>query len=157
MTGRKFNPLGWVKALGSGEAGQALVETALTVSLFLVLLIGAAEFARLAFAAIEVANAAEAGAAYGAQNGSTANDTTGIQTAAKNDASNLTSMTATASTSFICSDGMASTGLNTDCPNSHIEEIITVNTQATVNPLLYVPGLPKTYRVRGKAIQKCGQ
>ena len=57
-------------------------------------LIGAAEFARAAYAYIEVSNAARAAVQYGAQNDATALDTAGMLTAAKNDyafdANNLT-------------------------------------------------------------------
>jgi Flp pilus assembly protein TadG len=43
------------------DAGQALLELALTVPLLVLILLGAAEFSRLAYAAVEVANAAKAG------------------------------------------------------------------------------------------------
>ena len=66
------------RALRSGEAGGALVETALTAPVLVLLVLGAVEFARVACAAIEVTNAARAGVAYGAQNGGTASDTPGI-------------------------------------------------------------------------------
>ena len=52
------------------EVGGSLVETALTAPLLLTLLIfGSVEFARVAYAAIEVTNAARAGVSYGAQSG----------------------------------------------------------------------------------------
>ena len=54
------------------EDGQSLVELALTVPILLLLLLGAAELARVAYAAIEVSNAAEAAVRYGAQNSTTA-------------------------------------------------------------------------------------
>jgi Flp pilus assembly protein TadG len=140
-----------------GEAGQALVETALVLPLLVTILLGGAEVAQVAYAAIEVANAARAGAEYGAQSGGTASDTAGIATAAANDAADITTLTTTSSYSCVCSNGSTSTCANTDCANSHIEEILTVNTQATVNPLFHIPGLPTTYTLKGKAIQKCLQ
>jgi len=139
------------------EAGQALVETALVIPLLLTLLIGTAEIARVAYAAIEVANAAHAGAQYGAQNGYTASDTTGITNAAAFDAANLTGLTTTSSYSCICSDGSSSTCAPGDCASSHTEETLTVNTQATIDPIIHLPGLPTTYTVKGQAIQKCAQ
>jgi Flp pilus assembly protein TadG len=140
-----------------GEAGQALVETALVFPLLITILVGAAELARVAYGAIEVANAARAGAQYGTQSGYTASDTTGIATAASSDAANLTALTATSSYSCICSDGTASTCLNTDCATSHIVQTLTVNTQATIDPLFHIPGLPRTYTLKGKAVQRCVQ
>jgi Flp pilus assembly protein TadG len=139
------------------EAGQALVETALIFPVLIALLIGAAELARVAYAAIEVSNAARAGVQYGAQSGATASDSTGIATAAANDAANLTGLVTTSSYSCVCSDGTASTCANTDCANSHIEETLTVNTVETINPLIHLHGLPRTYTLKGKAIQKCVQ
>jgi Flp pilus assembly protein TadG len=139
------------------DAGQALVETALLIPLLTTLLIGTAEMARVAYAAIEVANAAHAGAQYGAQSGYTASDTTGISNAAAIDAANLTGLTTISSYSCICSDGSASTCQPTDCSNTHIEQTLTVNTQATIDPIIHLPGLPTKYTVKGQAIQRCAQ
>ena len=139
------------------EEGQALVETAVAVVLLTTVLIGGVELARVAYAAIEVANAARAGVQYGTQNGRDASDTTGIQTAAANDASNLTGFSATTSYTCVCSDGSASTCQPTDCANSHIEQTLTVNTQATIDPIIHLPGLPRTYTLKGQAVQKCVQ
>ncbi len=138
------------------SSGQALIETALTVSLFALLLFGVAEFGRLAFAAIEVSNAASAGARYAAQAGA-ASDTTGIANAAANDAGNLTDLSTSSSYSCICSDGSSSTCSNSDCSTSHIEETVTVNTQVSFDPLIHLPGLPTTYTLKGKAVEKCLQ
>jgi Flp pilus assembly protein TadG len=140
-----------------GQAGQSLVETALVFPMMIAILVGAAELARVAYAAIEVANAARAGAQYGTQNGAAASDTTGIATAASSDAANLTTLTTTSSFTCVCSDGSASTCANTDCANSHIEQTLTVNTQATIDPVFHIPGLPKKYTLKGQAIQKCVQ
>lgn len=140
------------------SSGQALVETALTVPVLILLLLGVAELGRLAFAAIEVSNAARAGAAYAAQNGSTASDTTGIATAASNDAANLTGLTTTSSISCICSDGTAASCTdNSACSTSHIEESVTVNTQVSFSPMIHLPGLPTTFTLQGQAVQKCLQ
>ncbi|HZL52764.1 MAG TPA: TadE family protein [Terracidiphilus sp.] len=137
-----------------GEGGQALVELALSMPLLLVILLGAAEFARMEYAGIEVADAAMAGVQYGAQEPNTAADTTGIQAAARGDAPDITLGTTTASISCICSDGSASTCLSTDCSTSAIEQILTVKTQATLTPVIHVPGLPATFALHGQAVQK---
>jgi hypothetical protein len=98
-----------------------------------------------------------AGVQYGAQSPIEAADTAGIQAAAQNDAPDLASglLIATASKSCICSDGSASTCLSTDCsPGVSIETILTVKTQATVDPLIHLPGIPSTFTLRGQAVQK---
>src|SRR5271163_1698666 len=87
-----------------GDVGQAFVELALVLPIFLLLLVGAAELGRIAYASIEVSNAARAGAAYGAQSHITASDIGGIQLAVTADAGvDITSISATATQSCSCS------------------------------------------------------
>lgn len=136
------------------DKGQALVELALSFPILVFLFVGAAEFARVVYASIEVSNAAMAGVSYGAQSPTTAADTTGIQTAVANDAQDLTLSPATVSKSCICSDGSASTCLSTDCSTSNIETILTVQTQATIDPGIHLPGFATTYTLQGQAVQK---
>jgi Flp pilus assembly protein TadG len=139
------------------DAGQALVELALTMPLMIVLLAGAAELGRVAYASIEVANAARAAVSYGSQTATKAGDTTGISTIAADDAADVSLGPTTTSESCICSDGSASTCLATDCHGSNIETILTVHTQATFDPLIHLPGLPTTYTIHGDAVQKVMQ
>lgn len=154
MTDIKLDRCRSVRRPDERSSGQALLETALTASLFTLLLVGVAEFGRLAFAAIEVSNAAGAGARYASQAGEAA-DQTGIQNAAANDAGNLTGLTTTSSHSCICSDGSSSTCSTGDCSSSHIEDTVTVNTQVSFDPLFHLPGLPKTFTLKGQAVEKC--
>jgi Flp pilus assembly protein TadG len=147
---------GPLKSRFRSTSGQSLIESALVFPILIFFLVGSFELARVARVSISVANAAKAGAQYAAQNGFTANDSSGIQTAASAEAPNL-SVTATTSYACVCSDGSSSTCLNTDCSSSHMEETVTVNTQATVNPLFHLPGLPTTWTVKGKAVQRCLQ
>jgi Flp pilus assembly protein TadG len=141
---------------GSDSTGQALVETAMAIAILIPVLIGTADLVRVFRAAIAVSNAAKAGAQYAIQNGATAQDATGIQNAASAEAPNLT-IVATPSYTCICSDGSASTCQNSDCPTSHLEQTVTVQTSADVTPLIHLPSLPKTYTLKGKAIQRCLQ
>ena len=73
----------------TAESGQGLIELALTLPFLMLILLGAAEFARFAWASIETTNAARAGVQYGAQTDITASDDSGMQTAALNDGVNL--------------------------------------------------------------------
>ena len=139
------------------EKGQSLVETALVFPVLITLFVGTVEMARIARASISVNNAAKAAVQYGAQSGFTAQDSTGIQTAASNEAPNLT-VVATPAVSCICSDGTAATcSSNTACPNSHLIETLTVTTQATVTPFMQLPHLPKSFTITGSATQRCLQ
>jgi Flp pilus assembly protein TadG len=142
------------------DIGQAFVELALVMPIFVVLLVGAAEFGRLAYIGIEVSNAARAGVAYGAQNHITASDTLGMTTAAKNDGSNVTILSATASHFCQCSGAGSSTCSSGDCATptgNRILEFVQVNTTAGVDALFYVPGLPHTYTLTGQAIMRVEQ
>jgi Flp pilus assembly protein TadG len=157
MTGIGFDYRGLLTRLCNGSAGQSLIEVALSVPIFVLLLVGAAEFGTVLYVAIEVSDAARDGAVYGAQNGSTASDTTGIATAASNGAANLSGLTTTSSYSCACSDGTSSTCAVDDCANSHIEETVTVNTQISFTPVIHLPAIPSTFTLKGKAVQKCLQ
>lgn len=153
MINKILSVRGFLKSCRKSEAGTAFVELSLVFPLLTVLLIGSAEFARLAYASIEVSNAARAAVEYGAQTSSTAADTTGIKLAATNDAANLSGLSTTLSTSCICSDGTASTCLNTDCSTSQIEQVLTVQTQASFDPKIYLTGFPKSFTLHGRAVQ----
>jgi Flp pilus assembly protein TadG len=142
------------------EVGSSLVELALSAPILILLLLGAAAMATAIYDSIAVEDAAMAGVQYGAQNTIAVADTTGIKNAAAAAAPSLT-LTTTPSTSCICSDGNSSACQPTDCPNgASIETILTVNTQVTITPSVYfpglngIPGLPKTYTLYGQAIQK---
>jgi Flp pilus assembly protein TadG len=143
-----------LRARVRNEQASALVELAILLSLFSLMLVGAFEIAMAAYTSIEVSNAALAGVQYGAQSAATAGDTTGIQTAATNDAPNITLGTTTVTESCICSDGSASTCKPTDCSGSNIETILKVQTQATFTPAIKVPGLPASFTLNGEAVQK---
>ena len=147
-------------AMGN-DCGQALVELALLFPVFILLLVGAAEFGRLAYAAIEVANAARAGAAYGAQTHLTASYTTiKIPLAATQDAPNVTGIKATASNSCDCSSGstISCTYALSLCPSpARIIEYVHVNTTATVDTMFNYPGLPHTFTLTGQATMRVEQ
>jgi Flp pilus assembly protein TadG len=144
------------------ESGQAFVELALTVPLLVLLLLGAAELARVAYMAIELSNAAKAAVQYGAQNPTTAIDVGGMQTAAQLEAPDLfnasstTNFTVTPTHSCVCSTGAAAPHCALgDCTNSELEEVLQVNTSAQYDPLIHIPGLTNnTFTLHGQAIQK---
>lgn len=146
-------------AISRCEAGQALAEASLAVPFFLLLLLGAVDLARAAYAGIEVTNAAKAAVQYGAQNSATASNTFAIQNAAASDASSLTTLNTTVSTAGICSDGSACTGTggtcrSNDCSSSHIETILTVNASTTYHPIFPLPAGDNGITLRGEAVQK---
>jgi Flp pilus assembly protein TadG len=143
------------------DIGQAFVELALVMPIFILLLLGAAELGRLAYASIEVTNAARAGVAYGAQNHTTASDVSGIRLAATKDSGDVTTMAPPAVTqSCSCSDGTAITCANagTNCINpARIIEYVQVSTSAPVDTVFHFPGIPNTVTMQGQAIMRVEQ
>ena len=158
------------------SSGSALVEVALAAPLFLLMVAGAFEIGRVAHFAIEIQNAAHAGAVYGSQPnnvpGTGANDpaTARITQAAQNDAPDLGNLTATPGTACVCetlttgntptyspSSGTVacSDPTITACSGSsgtvtyRIVTYVTVSTQATINPIFNVSALPGSYTIHG--------
>jgi len=147
------------------DRAQALVETALSLTILTLMMLGAVEFGSMAVAATEVSNAAKVAAQYAAQSHSTASDLTGIQNAAKNEYHNpagLTLVSPTSTSGYTCT--CAGTGSSTSCTNNsttspscsggYTEVMVTVTTQVTYTPMVHLPGLPSTFQLQGKAQQK---
>lgn len=138
------------------DIGQAFVELALALPIFILLLVGVAEFGMLAYAGIEISNAARAGVAYGAQTAATAADIAGMELAATNDASNIAGLSATATQFWSCSSAPSnqfSTPPAT-CSTGHVLDYVQVNTTATMSPPFHYPGLPATYTLKGHAVMR---
>jgi Flp pilus assembly protein TadG len=142
-----------------GSTGGSIIEIALLVPVFTVLIVGSAEFAGLEYAAIETSNAARAGVAYGAQSSTTAADTAGMQNAAVNDSPNVAGLVATAKEFWSCSATPSTqhtspptcTGTGT---GNHVLNYVEVTTTATVTPEFHLPGLPSSYTLTGQAIMR---
>jgi Flp pilus assembly protein TadG len=155
----KLKGLAFCKMSPGGEDGQSLVETAFLVPLLIVVLLGAVEFGRVAYEAIEVSNAAKAAVQYGAQNRTTAIDSTGMKTAAANDAPNVSGLVTNVSTACTCANTQytpSSCSDNTTCSsNGTVNEItLTVTTSATFTPIIHCPGLPNSITLHGQAVQR---
>src|SRR5580692_1184570 len=135
------------------ESGQALIEAYFASSLLILLLLGAVELGRVAYAATEVSNAARAAAQYAAMNGGAFNtvglDTSGMLVAAQNDAGDLGTLVQFVSTpSYTCACSGAGTATcgspPSGCAGSHLIVTVTVKTKAAFNPLVFIPGVSKT-------------
>jgi Flp pilus assembly protein TadG len=146
----------------ASETGQGMLELALCLPLFALLILGGAEIANIAWASVQLNNAAHAGAQYGSHGRGFAANTGGIETAAQNEAPSLTITFPTApSQTCSCIDpstGAPATTLTTgcqtlvECPSPYvIEDMITVTTQAVVTPLIHYPYLPASYTLHATA------
>ena len=110
----------------------SLVEACLTLPLLFVLVSGAAEFSRVAYTSLEVVSAAKAGVAYGAQSGGPLEIQTASPWQPQQTPANVPGLTVlTPTSSYVCSDGSASTGQPSDCSSSHIVQTLTVTTQVS--------------------------
>ncbi len=134
------------------ESGQALTELGLILPVLVLMLLGTVELARVAYAAIEVSNAAHAGAQYGSRSVFHANDTTGIQNAAANDAANITLSSTTPTLTFTCSDGTTPSGSPLVCASSTatVVNILTVVTTTSFDPFFHLAGLGTTFTLTGR-------
>lgn len=144
-----------------GERGQALVETALVSPLLFLLLLGAAELARVAYAAIEVTNAARAAVQFAAQSPEIIWEKGGITSAAQADAYNInlsSGVTATLTPGYNCSDATAVDYSDVKAPaclTGHLIQTATVTTSVAFDPLIHLPFLPDTITLHGQATEDC--
>jgi Flp pilus assembly protein TadG len=152
----------WPRTEQSSEEGSALVELALSLPVLLVMLLGAAEFARLAYASIEVVNAAHAAAIYASSSHAALSDSPGITNAAGTDSGNLTGSNAiqvtSVSSSCSCSDtsvSLSSGSDNSTCFNAHAGMIttVTVQTKSTFSPVIRMPGSAMSFNLYGNSSQ----
>ena len=141
----------FLRRLCRAESGQALTELGLVLPALTLVLIGAVELARVAYVAIEVSNAAHAGAQYGAQSIIYAADSTGIQNAAANDAANVTLASTTPTLTYTCSDGTTPSGSPLACAGTaQVEGVLTVVTTANFDPFFHIAGLGSTFALTGR-------
>ena len=153
----------FIRSHGRGEEGQALVELALSISLLFMLLLGAVEFGRFAYLAIEIANAAKAAAQYGAQNSITAADVTGMKLVAAKDAPDVanacTNFNTTISQPASCSCVVSGASSSAACDGStvctgYIVQKLTINTSARCTPIAFPKGFGGSLTISGQAVQE---
>jgi Flp pilus assembly protein TadG len=134
------------------EEGGGLVELALVMPVYLLLLLGALDFGRAFYLSIEIAGAAHAAAVYGSQNPT---DTTGMITAAQDDAPNVPSLSVVTPTyGCQCSDGSnysAGCTSTPSCPSNNPVYRVNVTVTATYTPLFPWPGIPSTMSLSSSA------
>jgi Flp pilus assembly protein TadG len=120
--------------------GSAITETALALPFMILLLVGAVDFGRAFYTAIEVESAAEAGALYGQQN---LTNLAGIQAAAKLDAPDVSGLTAVATYGCECADGTSASSSCAASPtcSTNVVNYVQVVASVTYRPILKYPGI----------------
>jgi Flp pilus assembly protein TadG len=151
----------WRNHLLRSESGSSIIEAAVLTPVLLLLLLGAADFGHGYYLAEEVAAAAHSGAAYAIQNpGNISSDTTGIQTAAKDDAADVSNLTvATPTWGCECSDGSSYSAGCASAPSSCTTNWVykvTVTASANYTPLFPWPGIPTSIALSSSATMRSG-
>jgi Flp pilus assembly protein TadG len=128
-----------------GEEGSSLVELALLLPLFLLLLFGALDFGRAFYLQMEITGAAHAAAVYGAQDPT---DTTGMKNTAQDDAPNVPNLSVGNPTyGCECPDGTSYSAncatTPTSCSTTFVRRV-NVTVSATYSPLFPWPKVPSS-------------
>lgn len=89
------------------RCGVLMVEFAIQMPLLMLIMVGAADFSRVFYHSITVANASGVGSFYGSESNIKAANFTMIKILAEGDAKNLTGLTVTPSLYCDCPDGTA--------------------------------------------------
>ena len=142
-----------VRPESTKEKGQAMIEFALLLPVLLIILLGIIEFGRAAFYAIEVADAARAGAQYGSQSLADAANETNIMAAAQNNAQDMGGalMVNNISTACVCPGGGVVGSCTAALAGCYPLVYLTVTTSYVFTPLFNYPGLPTTYNLTGSS------
>lgn len=174
---RHLRELSWHRPARSGashdEAGSALVELALMVSILGVpLLLGTSAVGILTYDSIEIANAAHAGAMYGMQGNCCILQTAQMISAAQNEAPDFgTNLTVTPTSYYVCSASQASptwTGAGnmidssslatakTNCVGDagHVLAFVKVVASAPVTIPFSCCGLPSSITMTGQSVME---
>ena len=132
----------------AADQGSALVELAVALPVLVLLLLGAADFARVFSTSIALTDAARAGAQYGAYSLARSTDTGGMQSTAQA-AVNVSGVAASASRSCYCApdNGSAFTAAacSATCTSSqHLLVTVSVTASKTFTTSSQLPGIPSS-------------
>jgi hypothetical protein len=154
----------WLRRAAAQESGSALIELALSLSLFgLPLLLGTIYTGVLAFDNIEIANAAHAGALYGMQSSTYASDSAGIIAAAQAEAPDFgTAMSVAPVIFYACSSAIdgtqysTQTAATTACTGgfNHALEFIQITASYTATPFARIAGMQKAVTVSSVSVME---
>lgn len=116
------------------QRGAALLELALIVTALSILVVGAADFGRIAYMAMALTHAARAGAMTGSQSASDSNNFTAMQNAASASASaDIGTIVATASRSCECDVGGVVTVMGSCPPGGVCAGIVRIRVSVTAS------------------------
>jgi hypothetical protein len=137
--------------LRRSERGTAILELAIAIPVLVLLAIGVADFGRMFFTGIAVANAARAAAEYGAASVDNSGDTARINQAGRDDAADLGGVTVTSSRFCRCPNGSEPDCASGTCVGYPMEVFVKAYAQKTVSLILRYPGFPASMTFRDSA------
>ncbi len=136
--------------LGRSNSGGAALELAVVAPLLFLLVIGAVDYGRVFFTSITVANAARAGAEYGAQSVAVSPDTAGMRTFAQGDGQDAGQLAVAARQYCKCAG--ADHTCSTVCADGTVPEVyVEVTATKQLAMFLKYPGLADTVTIVRKA------
>ncbi len=136
MRGRKTN------------RGSTAVELALTAPLLLLLLLGAADFGRVFYHAVTLANAAGTGAFFGAQNNVLSGHFQDMEQVARDDAKDVGAITVQGGRFCDCPSGQKVDCITGSCPGYGPPRVyVSVQTGQSFSPLVKYPFIPNPISV----------
>jgi len=124
-----------------------MVELAIAVPVLLLVVIGVADFSRIFFTGIAVANAARAAAEFGASKvGSPNSDSAVVNQVGRDEAADAGSVTVTSERFCRCPDGSAPNCSGGTCPSPYnwLEVFVKAKASKTVNLIIRYPGIPQS-------------
>ena len=138
------------RGLRRSERGGAMVELAVILPLLILIAIGVMDYGRVYFTSVAVANAARAGAEWGAfgKAGSFQLDAE-MQNFAKLDGAEAAPITVTSALACRCPGSEATVSCNFECGSGYgaPKKFVQVTASKTVTLLLRYPGLPATVAI----------
>jgi len=136
------------------QSGSALIEFALSFTLLVMLGVAAVSFGLAVQNSIIVADAANAGALYGANSTYGATDVTGMQQTAIAAGAGVKNLTATASYWCKCSAIGTAVGCSTNCGTDQPLYFVQVTASATYNNFFSFMGLPATFTLQSSSVMQ---
>jgi Flp pilus assembly protein TadG len=138
------------------ERGASIVELAVIMTAMLLMVLGVIDLGRALYIKAEVANAARAGALYGAQGAIAATDTGGIAYAINHESADLNGSITNITTNYACQclgGGTVTCGTGTCPAGTPLIGWLTVKCQVVYHPWLSIPyfNLPVSYLIVGYA------
>jgi Flp pilus assembly protein TadG len=128
--------------------GTSILELALISPLLLLMVAGAADFGRVFYHAITLANAAGTGAFYGAQSPIKSTDYKGIREVAQSDAADLGAIDVNTNLFCNCPDGTQVDCLVGSCPGYGAPRVyVKTQTSESFRPMVRCPGIPNPVKV----------